>query len=150
MKKIFIACSKWCYKYIPDVKKALELMNYEVILPNYYDTPMIEEEIKMKDSTVSHQEFCKNSFQLSRKKAEESDAILVLNLDKVKDGIIYPNYIGGATFLEIYDSYILGHDIFLYNEIPDGILKDEIEGMCPNILDGDLLKIRSHYKTLQK
>ena len=46
MKKIFIACSKWNYQYIPEIKKALELMDYEVILPNYYENPMIEEDIK--------------------------------------------------------------------------------------------------------
>ena len=44
--KIFIACSKWCYKYIPEVKKELEYLNHEVILPNYYDDPFIEERIK--------------------------------------------------------------------------------------------------------
>ena len=139
MKKIFIACSKWNYKYIPDIKKALELMDYEVILPNYYETPMIEEDIKKNGDIKSHQEFCRQSFELSYKKSEESDAVLVLNFDKIKDNNIYPNYIGGATFLEMYDSYLLGHPIFLYNSIPDGMLKDEIEGMEPILLNGDLL-----------
>ena len=44
--KIFIVCSKFNYKYIKEIKKALKLMNYDVILPNYYETPYIEEEIK--------------------------------------------------------------------------------------------------------
>lgn len=150
MKKIFIACSKWCYQYISEIKQALELMDYEVILPNYYDTPMLEEEIKEKGDTISHQDFCKQSFEISRRKSEESDAILVLNMDKIKDGIIYPNYIGGTTFLEMYNSYLLNKDIFLYNQVPEGILKDEIEGMCPIIIDNDLLKIKTYYKTMQK
>ena len=150
MKKIFIACSKWCYQFIPEFKQALELMDFEVILPNYYDNPMIEEDIKANGDLISHQEFCKQSFKLSMQKSKESDAILVLNLDKIKDGVVYPNYIGGATFLEMYDSYLLGHDIFLFNQIPDGMLKDEIEGMCPIILDGDLKKIKTNTKTLHK
>lgn len=150
MTKIFITCSKWCYRYIPEIKKALELMDFEVILPNYYDTPMIEEEIKKKNDPLLHQNFCKESFELSRKKSKESDAILVLNMDKIKDGIIYENYIGGATLLEMYDSYLLGHEIFLYNQIPENMLKDEIEGMSPIIIDRDLMNIKKYYKTLKK
>ena len=150
MKKIFIACSKWNYQYIPEIKKALELMDYEVILPNYYENPMIEEDIKKNGNTQSHQDFCKQSFALSRKKSEESDAVLVLNFDKIKDNVIYPNYIGGATFLEMYDSYLLGHDIFLYNTIPDGMLKDEIEGMEPILLNGNLLKLKEYNEKQKK
>ena len=143
MKKIFIACSKWCYKYIPDIKKALELMDYEVILPNYYDNPFIEEELR--GNKKAHEDFCRESFEIARRKSEESDAVLVLNFDKVKDGVIYPNYIGGATFLEMYDSYLLGHDIFIYNEIPNSMLKDEIKGMRPTILYGNTLNIKEYY-----
>ena len=31
------------------------------------------------------------------------DAVLALNLDKEKDGEVFKNYIGGATFLEMYE-----------------------------------------------
>ena len=44
----------------------------------------------------------------------------------------------------MYDSYLLGHDIFLYNPIPDGMLKDEIEGMEPILLNGNLLKLKEY------
>jgi hypothetical protein len=70
----------------------------------------------------------------SLKSVTENDAVLVLNFDK--DG--YKNYIGGATFLEMYDAYKLNKKIFLYNDIPEGILKDEIGGFCPTIINGDL------------
>ena len=43
-----IACSKHFYDRIPKIKLELELLGYEVVLPNFYDTPMIEEEIKQK------------------------------------------------------------------------------------------------------
>lgn len=142
--KIFIACSKWCYPYIPDIKKAVELMGHEVVLPNYYDDPMIEERIKKQMTPGDHVAFCKESFRISKEKAENSDAILVLNFDRTKNGVIHENYIGGATFLEMYDSYLLGHDIYLYNPIPSGILRDEIDGMNPVILNGDLMLLKDY------
>lgn len=52
-----------------------------------------------------------------------------------------PNYIGGATFLELYDAYVLEKKIYLWNDILEGILYDEIHGFGPAILYGDLSKI---------
>lgn len=66
------------------------------------------------------------------------DAVLVLNFDKEKDGEIYKNYIGGATCLEMYDAFRLNKHIYLYNDIPEGILFDEIEGFTPIVLNRDL------------
>jgi len=145
MEKIFIACSKHFYDRIPKIKKQLELMGYEVMLPNFYDTPMIEEEIKENKSKEEHIEFCRKSFLESQNKAKESDAILVLNFEREKQINVFrndsitrnnkcPNYIGGATFLEMYDAYLNGNKIYLYNDFPSktsvsGILYDEIEGM---------------------
>jgi len=143
--KVFIACSKWFYNEVNNIKKQLEFMGYEVILPNFFDTPMIEEEIKKELSKEEHIDFCRKSFLESQEKSRNSDIILVLNFDKEKDGKIYHNYIGGATFLEMYDSYILGHKIYLYNEIPNGMLSDEIEGMNPVVINGNLFNIKDNY-----
>lgn len=63
--------------------------------------------------------------------------MLVLNFKKA--GI--SNYIGGATFLEMYDAFRLNKKIFLYNDIPDGILRDEIVGFSPILIKADLNKI---------
>lgn len=141
MKKIFIACSKWCYNFVPIVQNRLRQLGYEVILPNFFDDPMIEERIKNGMTQEEHIDFCHNSFKISQNKAKESDMLLILNFNKIKDGIVFENYIGGATFLEMYDSYLLEHPIFLYNDIPEGMLHDEIEGMNPTILNGDLFSI---------
>lgn len=141
MKKIFIACSKWCYEYVPAIKQRLEQIGYQVILPNCFDGPFIEERIKVDMTKEEHVEFCRNAFSESMEKAKISDAILVVNMDKEKNGQIYPNYIGGATFLEMYDSYLLEHPIFLYNDIPNNMLYDEIEGMNPIILNRNLFDI---------
>ena len=167
MEKIFIACSKHFYDCIPKIKKQLELMGYEVILPNFYDTPMIEEEIKENKSKEEHIEFCRKSFLESQNKAKESDAILVLNFEREKQVNIFdyydfptepkkcPNYIGGATFLEMYDAYLNGNKIYLYNDMPfetsvSGILYDEIEGMEAKPLYGNLFNIDDNYIKFEK
>lgn len=161
MKKIMIACSKHFYNCIPKIKQQLELMGYEVILPNFYDTPMIEEEIKQNKIKEEHIEFCKKSFLESQKKAKDSDAILVLNFDRVKPICIYPalevsfqekfpNYIGGATLLEMYDAYLNGNKIFIYNDIPEeksmsGFAHDEVEGMGAKSINGNLFNLEDNY-----
>lgn len=70
-------------------------------------------------------------------KISESDAILVLNLEK--KGI--SNYIGGNTFLEMGFAHVLDKTIYLYNNIPDLLYTDEINAMQPVILNGDLLSL---------
>ena len=71
-------------------------------------------------------------------KINESDAILVLNLEK--NGII--NYIGGNTLLEMGFAHVLDKTIYLYNNIPDLSYTDELNAMQPIVLGGDLLKIK--------
>lgn len=51
------------------------------------------------------------------------------------------NYIGGATFLEMYDAFRMGKKIYLYNPVPKGILEDEIIGFNPIIINGNIKKI---------
>lgn len=67
----------------------------------------------------------------------ESDAVLVVNNEK--DGA--KGYVGGATFLEIYDAFRLGKKIFFLNPLPEGMLRDELIGFSPVILNGDLSKV---------
>ncbi|MBD9239396.1 MAG: hypothetical protein EGQ57_02635 [Alphaproteobacteria bacterium] len=66
------------------------------------------------------------------------DAVLVLNFEK--NGV--DNYVGGATFLEMYDALRLGKKIYMLNDIPKGLLEDEIIGFKPVIIHGDLSKIK--------
>ena len=60
------------------------------------------------------------------------------------DEKIEKNYIGGATFLEIYDAFRLNKKIYLYNDIPKGMLYDEIQGFAPIIINGDISKIKEY------
>lgn len=138
--KILVICSKKFYSKIEEVKKELEKRDIEVFLPNCYDDPTAEQ--KAWDLGVEeHQKFKAKMYKQSEDTISNMDAVLVLNLDKEKDGKILENYIGGATFLEMYDAFRLNKKIYLYNDIPNGMLFDEIEGFGPIIINGDLDKI---------
>ena len=139
--KILIICSKKFYSKIEEVKKILEEKNNEVFLPNCYNDPTAKQ--KMWDlGKEEHQKFKAKMYKQSEETISKMDAVLVLNLDKEKEGEIFKNYIGGATFLEMYDAFRLGKKIYLYNDIPNGMLFDEIEGFGPIIIKGDLNLIK--------
>ena len=135
--KILIICSKQFYNKIADIKSALENKNHEIYLPNTYDNPGLESEM-WSLGEKEHQKFKAKMFKLSEEKIKDMDAVLVLNYDKNKEGVVYKNYIGGATFLEMYDAFRNGKKIFLMNDISEGMLFDEIMGFNPIIINGDL------------
>ena len=135
--RVLIICSKNFYYKIKDIKSILEKNNIEVFLPNCYDDPTTEQRMREKGKK-EHQEFKSKMYKQSEETIAKMDAVLVLNFDKEKDGQVLKNYIGGATFLEMYDAFRLGKKIFLYNEIPNGMLFDEIEGFNPIIINGNL------------
>ena len=135
--KILLICSKKFYPRIEEIKKVLENNGHEILVPNTYDNPKLEEKM-WNLGKKEHQEFKSRMFKQSEEKIKDVDAVLVLNYDKEKDGVIYKNYIGGATFLEMYDAFRLGKKIYMINDIPNGILYDEIEGFNPILINGDL------------
>ncbi len=131
--KIFICCSKAFYGRVADVKTRLEAAGHKVTLPNSYDNPT--KELEMKKIGIREYNVWKvKKLEEQVEKIKANQAILVLNFEK--DG--QANYIGGATFLEIYMAFNLKRKVFLYNPIPQGILKDEISAFEPIILNGDL------------
>ena len=135
--KILIICSKRFYERIPNIKKVLENNGHIVFLPNCYDEP--DTETKMWNlGKEKHQEFKAKMYKQSEETISKMDAVLVLNFDKDDNR----NYIGGATFLEMYDAFRLNKKIYLYNNIPEGMLYDEIEGFNPIIINGSLEKIK--------
>jgi len=66
-----------------------------------------------------------------------SDAILVLNY--TKNGV--EGYIGANTFLEMGVAFHLNKKIYLLKQVPNIPAKEEILGMKPIMIDGDLGKI---------
>ncbi len=133
---LLIICSKVFYSLIPEIKYTLEAKGHKVLLPNCYDQPKTEMEMK-KLGDKEHAKFKASMFKQSEKVISSVDAVLVLNLNK--NGV--SGYIGGATFLEMYDAFRLGKLIFLFNDISDNLLSDEIKGFSPIIINGDLTKV---------
>lgn len=66
-----------------------------------------------------------------------SDAILVLNETKRE----VPHYIGGNTLMEMGVAFYLKKKIFLLYPIPDMSYTEEIIGMKPTVINGNLLLI---------
>jgi hypothetical protein len=135
--KIFICTSKHNYHKVGDMKERLESAGHSITLPNSFDDPMREEKMKMlgKDE---HANFKSKMLRLQIDKIANNDALLILNFEKNNQ----INYIGGATFLEMFKAWEIGKKIFLFNPIPEGMLKDEICAFNPVIINGDLTKIR--------
>jgi hypothetical protein len=70
-------------------------------------------------------------------KVEWADAILVTNY--AKKGT--EGYVGANTLIEVGLAFHLGKRIFLLNQIPEMGCAEEIRGMKPEIINGDLSKL---------
>lgn len=130
---ILIICSKKFYDRISDIKKELEYLGHNVTLPNCFDDPETESRYR-ELGAKEHSEWKAGMFKHSEDVIREQDAVLVLNFEK--NGV--SNYIGGATFLEMYDAFRMSKKIYVYNDIPEGIFKDEIIGFGPILINGKL------------
>ncbi len=135
--KIYIACSKYFYSEIKKIANILEDMGHKISYPNSYDEPFAEERFKQM-SAEEHAKWKAMMMGKDKENIEPQDAILVLNFKKNK----IPNYIGGATFLEIYMSWQLRKRIFFYNPLPNCSFTDELKGINPIIINGDLELVR--------
>jgi hypothetical protein len=111
-------------------------MGHTITLPNSYDNPGREEEMKLL-SADEHAKWKASMLRLQKQKVADADAILVLNFEKNGQR----NYIGGATFIEMYIAFDLHRPIFLYNDIPESGFKDEILAFEPVVIAGDLFLI---------
>ena len=135
--KILIICSKAFYKNIPPIKEKLEAMGHLIELPNSYYHPDSEKESWSKGKK-DHADFKAKMFKRSADTISKMDAVLTLNFDKGEQ----KNYIGGATFLELYEAFIQNKKIYLLNDVSGGMLFDEIAGFAPVIIHGDLEKVK--------
>lgn len=135
--KIFIVCSKHFYNKIPEIKKELENAGHKIILPNSYKEPFKEENLK-KLSKREHIVWKQKMMKLQEPKIKSNDAILVLNLEKNN----IPNYIGGATFMEIIKAWELNKKIFFYNKLPNCSFTDELTAINPILINKNLSLIK--------
>ena len=138
--KIFIISSASFYERIEPIKLELENMGHTIFLPNTYDNPNLEKETWEK-GFKAHAELEKELFKKSEETIKNVDAVLCVNYEK--HGI--ENYIGGATFIEIYEAFKNNKLVFLFHDIPKGMLYDEIAGFDPIVLNEDL-SIVDNYK----
>lgn len=132
--KIMLICSKAFYNQLMYYKEELEKLGHAVYMPNCWDAPETEAKFR---GTPEHSAFKAKMFKQSENTIGKMDGVLVLNFDKNGQ----KNYIGGATFLEIYDAFRLNKKIYFINPLPDGMLKDELIGFSPIVINGDLSKI---------
>lgn len=130
---IFICCSKAFYSKVSAIRDLLESEGHTITLPNSFDNPGREDEMREMGAD-EHSRWKASMIRLQREKVACNDAILVLNFEK--NGLA--NYIGGATFLEMFVAFELEKTIFLYNDIPIGMLRDEILGFEPVLIAQDL------------
>ena len=108
----------------------------EKILKKEFSLEEIKEE--KKNGKFSERAIKFNSIRTYWKIIENSDAILVVNIEKNK----IKNYIGGNSFLEMGFAHVLNKKIFILNDIPEMIYTDEIKAMQPIVLRGDLTRIK--------
>jgi len=134
--KIFLICSKAFYDRLDFFKNELEKLGHAVTMPNCWDCPQKEAEYKLMGKE-EHAKFKARMFKQSEKTIKDMDAVLVLNFDKNGQ----KNYIGGATFLEVYDAFRMNKKIFFLHELPNGMLTDELIGFNPVVIYEDLKKI---------
>jgi non-canonical (house-cleaning) NTP pyrophosphatase len=120
--------------------KTLETLGYEIILPS----PQ-EGEIDYNSLPDAARATLKETLiQDHLNEINESDAVLIFNEDK--KGIA--GYIGGNTLMEMAFAYAQKIELFLFKPVPDMSYIDEILGMKPIVLDGDINKIDTYFKQL--
>ncbi len=121
-----------------DIKRRLEARGYEVDKPNIVEGYAYGD--KLDENANLKRGFIDEHFA----KIDTSDAILVVNHEK--NGV--DNYIGGNTLMEITYAYAHGLEIFLLNPVPDVSYSDEIHGIHPVLLGGDIANIDQHFAAL--
>ena len=147
--KITICGSIAFYDQMLIAKKQLEELGHEVKLPptdvkDENGDPMSVADYYQKRKTATNSETWvwqrkKEAIDSHFDKIAWSDAVFVLNYDK--KGV--PGYVGGNTLMEMGVAFFLKKPIFFLNPIPELSYKEEILGMWPIVLNGDLSKINS-------
>lgn len=150
---ITICSSIKFWPQICEVKKQLEDLGYEVLIPPHEvrneagDFIPVEEyyELRRKMMSDNGKEYDwiwlrkKEAILAHFNKVNQADVILVLNYDKNN----IAGYIGGNTLMEMGLACWLNKPIYLYNQIPTDLsYTEEIKGMQPIVINCDLNLIK--------
>ena len=131
--KIFIISSAAFYDKIKSIKDYLESKGFELLMPNTYDSPNLTKKA-WNEGYEAHAKLVQKLFKMSEEKIKSVDAVLCINFEKNN----IENYIGGATFIEIYEAFKNNKKIYLYHDIPKGMLFDEIASFEPIVINENL------------
>jgi len=135
------------YDEMLSVKNHLEQLNHTVQLPpskitNENGKPLsVKEYYEIRKKETSEISWVWTSKQKAMKahldKVAWSDCVLVIN--HAKNNI--SGYIGANTLIEMGLALHLNKKIFLFNEVPQLSYTEEIRGMNPTIINGELTLI---------
>jgi len=128
--KITLCSSAKFFENLWDIKKSLEEIGHEVLLPSMKDFHHLGE-----DSLAKIQyDLISEHFQ----KIDQSHAVYVANYDK--NGI--RGYIGGNSFLEMGLAFYRKIPIFLLNDIPQQVsYREELIALKPIVVGEDWNKL---------
>ena len=145
--KITICGSIAFYDEMLKAKNELEKLGHEVKLPPL-EVPgengemiSVKEYYEIRKNTPENTGWIwdrkEQAIRAHFEKVEWSEAVLILNCDK--NGIV--GYVGANTLIEMGLAFHLRKKIFLLNQIPEISYREEILGIKPTALNGDLQKI---------
>ncbi|HUD44751.1 MAG TPA: hypothetical protein VMR41_04370 [Patescibacteria group bacterium] len=144
IKIITLCASLTHYRQVLDIEKQLKKLGYKVKLPptanvmkrtNNFDVSTYKTWYKNKNDYKKKTQLMKAHF----KKVLAADAILVTNFEKNS----LPGYIGGNVLMEMTAAFMNKKKIFIYNPISEDLgIKEEVYGLNPIFIDGDLEKIK--------
>ncbi len=143
--KIITICSSAAhYKQVLVIESQLKKMGYKVKIPktanimkktNNFDVASYKTWYNNKKDYKKKTQLMKAHFR----KVIEADAILVTNFEK--NGI--EGYIGGNVLMEMALAFHYKKPIFIYNNISEDLgIKEEVYGLNPIFIEGDLARIR--------
>ncbi|MFA5382537.1 MAG: hypothetical protein WC356_05175 [Candidatus Micrarchaeia archaeon] len=128
--KITLCSSSRFFDRLPEIKKELEELRYEVFLPSMVDYHHLEETALTKKMYG----LIEDHFS----KIDKSDAIYIANFDKNN----IKGYIGGSAFMEMGLAFYKKIPIFLLNEIPKGLnYREELIALQPIVIGKDWKKL---------
>ena len=136
--KITICGSMQFDTEMTNAKRDLEARGYDV------DKPNVVEGHAYTDNLDANAHLKRGFIDEHFAKIDTSEAILVVNEEKHGT----PGYIGGNTLMEIAYAYAQRLEIFLLNPVPEVSYADEIRGMHPIVLGGDLGNIDEYVAAL--
>ena len=143
--RIAICSSALFARQSREVKERLERMGFEVFLyPQKVEvngkTIDVDEYYKMRKNNLTREllEIKRRLIDEHIEKIKNSDAVLVLNLDKGENR----GYVGGNTFLEMGIAYFLSKKVFIWKKPSEDLpYFEELLALNPIFIEEDLDRI---------